>query len=63
MGFMGVVVTITLGVCVWVTGWALGIKSFDAFMVTVLFAVIAAVAYVVTPYVRRLTGREPASAD
>ncbi len=58
MGPMGVLVTITAGVCFWVSGWALGIKSFDAFMVTILLAVIAAGAYVVTPFIRRLTGRE-----
>ena len=58
MGPMGVLLTITIGVCIWVSGWALGIKSFDAFMVTILFAVIAASAYVVTPFIRRLAGRE-----
>jgi hypothetical protein len=41
----------------WVCAWALGVKSFDAFMVTALVVVIAAAWYVARPYVQSFLGR------
>jgi hypothetical protein len=41
----------------WVCAWALGVKSFDAFMVTALVVVIAAAWYVARPYVQRFLSR------
>jgi len=53
MGYMGSLVLVTTGLCIWVSGWALGVKSFDAFMITIALATVAAASYTLTPYVRR----------
>jgi hypothetical protein len=47
---MGLLLTFTAGLVLWIVLWAIGIKSFDAFMVTVLLVVIAATARIVAPY-------------
>lgn len=39
---MGVVITGTVGLVIWIVLWALGIKSFDAFLIVILLALIAA---------------------
>ena len=54
---MVILVALTIGLVWWVTAWALGIKSFDAFMVTALIVVIAAGWYVARPYVQSFIGR------
>lgn len=40
---MGVILTTTFGLMVWIVLWALGIKSFDAFMITMLLVLLALV--------------------
>jgi hypothetical protein len=47
-----VLVALTVGLVVWVVLWALGVKSFDAFMITALLVVSAATARLVEPYIR-----------
>jgi hypothetical protein len=54
---MSILVAFTIGMVWWVCAWALGVKSFDAFMVTALIVVIAAGWYVVRPYVQSFLGR------
>ena len=60
---MVILVALTIGLVWWVSAWALGIKSFDAFMVMALIVVLAAGWYVMRPYVqayiRRGHGVEP----
>lgn len=51
---MGVLVALTVGLVFWITAWALGAKSFDAFLVTVLLVVIAVTVRVTKPFVNRL---------
>jgi Mg/Co/Ni transporter MgtE len=60
---MGVLVALTVGLVIWITAWAFGVKSFDAFMVTVLLVVVAATVRIVSPFVNQLMGREPAAPD
>ena len=56
---MAVLLTLTVGLVWWITAWALlGIKAFDAFMVTVFLVVIAATAHLYGPYVRQALGRD-----
>jgi hypothetical protein len=31
---MGLILTMTAGLCIWIVLWALGIKGFDAFLIT-----------------------------
>ncbi len=54
---MTILVAFTIGMVWWVCAWALGVKSFDAFMVTALVVVIAAGWYVARPYVQSFLGR------
>jgi hypothetical protein len=52
---MGVLLTLIAGLVVWVVLWALGVKSFDAFMITILMLVLAAAGYLLAPH---LPGRQ-----
>jgi hypothetical protein len=54
---MGILIALTIGLTWWVTAWSLGVKSFDAFMLTALILVIAAGWYVVKPFVESFVGR------
>jgi uncharacterized protein YacL len=47
---MGFVVATTFGLVVWLVLWALGVKSLDAFMITVLVAVIGVTVRILVPY-------------
>jgi uncharacterized integral membrane protein len=49
---MQVLVALTVGLVFWIAAWALGIKAFDAFMVTALLVVLAAAARIAEPYIR-----------
>ncbi len=40
---MGLLVTTTFGLIVWIVLWAEGIKSFDAFMATILIVLLAVI--------------------
>ena len=50
--------TLTVGLVWWIAAWALGIKAFDAFLLTTLMVVMAAAARIYGPYVRQLLGKE-----
>jgi hypothetical protein len=58
-----VLVTFTIGLIWWITAWAFGVKAFDAFMLTVLMAVLAAAYTIAKPFLDQMLGREAASAD
>ncbi len=47
---MGLILTITAGLSIWIVLWAQGIKSFDAFLVVIAFALVAATARIVAPF-------------
>jgi hypothetical protein len=47
---MGVLLTLIAGLVVWVVLWALGAKSLDAFLITLLMLVIAAAGYLLAPH-------------
>ena len=47
---MGLVVATTFGLVVWIVMWALGVKSFDAFMITALVVLVGATARILLPY-------------
>jgi predicted PurR-regulated permease PerM len=47
-----VLVSLTTGLVVWIVLWALGVKSFDAFMITILLVVTAATVRIAEPFVR-----------
>jgi uncharacterized integral membrane protein len=60
---VGILIALTVGLVFWISAWALGVKAFDAFMVTTLLVVIAATTRIVSPFVKQLRGREPAAPD
>jgi hypothetical protein len=47
---MGVIVATTAGLIIWLVLWALGQKAIDAFLITVLIALVAATLRMVSPY-------------
>jgi hypothetical protein len=47
---MGVIVATTFGLILWLVLWAIGVKAFDAFMITVLIALVAATLRMLAPY-------------
>jgi hypothetical protein len=49
---MQVLVAFTVGLVIWIVLWALGAKSFDGFMITILLVVVAATARIAEPYIR-----------
>jgi hypothetical protein len=54
-----VLVTLTTGLVIWVVAWALGIKSFDAFLFTSFITVLAAGARIAKPYKDRVLKAPP----
>ena len=53
---MGLFLTTCTGLVVWIVLWAIGVKSFDAFMITLGMIVVAATLSMVAPY---LPGNRP----
>jgi hypothetical protein len=47
---MGVLLATTAGLIVWIVLWAIGVKSFDAFLVPVLLALAAVTVRLLAPY-------------
>ncbi len=57
---MGVVITATAGLSLWIILWALGIKPFDAFLIVVVMLLVAAVVVQLLP---SLPGRRDETRD
>ena len=55
---MIVLIALVAGMVFWIAGWALGLKSFDAFMVCALFLLTAFAIRTAAPFVKRQLGRE-----
>jgi Mn2+/Fe2+ NRAMP family transporter len=51
---LSVLVAFTVGLVFWIVAWALGIKAFDAFLVTLGLTLIAATAKIMAPFLNRL---------
>jgi hypothetical protein len=47
---MGLVLTVTVGLVVWVVLWALGAKGFDAFMLATAIVIVGASLKIVAGY-------------
>jgi hypothetical protein len=52
---MGLVLTTTFGLVLWIVLWAIGAKAFDAFLITTVVITVGATARILAPY---LPGRE-----
>ena len=46
---MGVLLTLIAGLVVWIVLWAIGVKSFDAFLITIVMLIVAAAAHIIWP--------------
>jgi uncharacterized membrane protein len=58
-----VLVALIVGLVWWIAAWALGIKAFDAFLLTVALVVGAAAVRMVSPFLNQLLGRESAEME
>jgi len=47
---MGLLLTLIAGLVVWIVLWAIGVKSLDAIIITLLMLVIAAGAHMLAPH-------------
>ncbi|HEY7960839.1 MAG TPA: hypothetical protein VID29_02865 [Solirubrobacteraceae bacterium] len=47
---MGLILTVTTGLLVWVVLWALGAKGFDAFMLATVIMLVGACVKILTGY-------------
>ena len=56
---MAVLVTFTIGLIWWVSAWAFGIKSFDAFLLTAFITLAAATFVIFKPFIDRMRRRGP----
>jgi hypothetical protein len=59
---MGLLLTTIAGLVVWIVLWAIGVKSFDAFLVTLAMIVLAATARLIAPALAGSRGEEPLDA-
>jgi hypothetical protein len=47
---MGLILTVTAGLVVWIVLWALGAKGFDAFMLATVIILVGATLRILTGY-------------
>lgn len=47
---MGLLLTLIAGLSIWIVGWAVGVKSFDAFLVTIVLVLLAAAGRLLLPF-------------
>jgi hypothetical protein len=47
---MGLLLTTIAGLVIWIVLWAIGVKSFDAFLITFILVLLAATVKLATPY-------------
>lgn len=47
---MGLIVTLTIGLIVWIVLWALGAKGFDSFMLATLIVLVGASVKILAGY-------------
>jgi hypothetical protein len=55
---MPVLVSLTIGLVVWLVVWALGVKPFDSFLLLVLIVLPAAVWQIYGPGIKKLLGSD-----
>lgn len=60
---MIVLVTLTVGLVLWIVAWSFGIKSFDAFLFTSVITLMAAGVRMALPYAQRRLRGTPAPGE
>ena len=56
---MMTLVALTVGLVAWIILWAIGVKPFDAFLVTLLILLPAAAWQVFGPGIKKMLGQSP----
>jgi hypothetical protein len=56
---MATLVALTAGLVVWIVAWAIGVKAFDAFLLTLLFVIPAAAWQIFGPGIKKMLGMSP----
>jgi hypothetical protein len=51
---MLVLVSLTIGLVIWIVLWAFGAKAVDSFLITILLVVTAATVQIAKPYIDKL---------
>jgi hypothetical protein len=51
---VSVLVAFTIGMVWFIVAWSLGVKAFDAFMLTAFITLVAATARIVAPTIQRI---------
>jgi hypothetical protein len=51
---MPVLVSLTVGLVIWIVLWAFGAKAFDSFLITIVLVIGAATMQIVKPFVEKL---------
>ena len=57
---MMILVTLTVGLVIWIVAWAFGIKAFYAFMFTAFITFVAAGVKIAQPFVKQTLEGAPA---
>jgi hypothetical protein len=47
---MGLLLTLIAGLVVWIVLWAIGVKGFDSFLITIVMLLLAVAAHLVMPF-------------
>ena len=58
---MGLLLTTIAGLVVWIVLWAIGVKSFDAFLITIGMVLVAVTVHVFAPFLPGNRREEPGS--
>ncbi len=58
---MGLALTTTLALCLWVALWSVGVKGFDGFMLTVVIVLVGATLKMLTRYLPGAPARDQRS--
>ena len=56
---MVTLVAFTVGLVAWIVLWAIGVKPFDAFLVTLLILLPAAAWQIFSPGIKKMMGQAP----
>jgi hypothetical protein len=46
---MGILLTLIAGLTLWIVLWAIGVKGFDGFMITLVMVLVATAAHLIWP--------------
>lgn len=57
---MMVLVTLTVGLVIWIVAWSFGIKAFDAFLFTAFITLVAAGVKIAHPFMKQALEGAPA---